>query len=91
MISKDPVGMESRSRLIGYVVKVVCLGCQPLVCVGGIGGVVRILFRIGALFRVYFLIVCFPLGVVSIVSSGAHAGFHVTWNCMDKMGVSSSS
>ena len=86
MISKDPGGVESRSGLIGFVVKVVCLVCQPLVCGDGIGGVVRIFFRMGALFRVYLSMVCFPLHVVSIVSSGTHAGFYVTWNGMDKMG-----
>ena len=28
MISKEPVGAESRSGLIGFVVKVACLGCH---------------------------------------------------------------
>ena len=46
VISNDPVGTESRSRFIVLVVKVVCLGFQPLGCEGGEGGVVRGFFRI---------------------------------------------
>ncbi len=41
VISNDPVGTESRSGFIGLVVKVVCLGFQPLGCMGGVGGDVR--------------------------------------------------
>ena len=37
VISNDPVGTESRSGFIGIVVKVVCLGFQPLGCGGGSG------------------------------------------------------
>ena len=90
MISKEPVGAEFRSGLIVLVVKVVCLGCRLLVCGDGIGGDVRVFFVMGALFRVYMSIVVFPLSVVCIVSSVTHAGFHVTWNGKDRMGVSSS-
>jgi hypothetical protein len=46
VISNDPVGAESRSGFIGLVVKVVCLGFQPLGCVGGVGGYVRDFFRV---------------------------------------------
>ena len=47
------MGAESRSGLTGLVVvKVMWLGCQPLVYGGGIGSVVRVFFRMGALFRV---------------------------------------
>ena len=49
MISNDPVGAESKSGLICLVVKVVCLGCQHLGCVGGVGGDVRDFFRVGVL------------------------------------------
>ena len=35
VISNDPVGTESRSGFIGLVVKVVCLGFQPLGCEEG--------------------------------------------------------
>ena len=52
MISKEPVGAESRSVLTGFVGKMVCLGCRTLVCGGGIGGVVCVIFRKGALFCV---------------------------------------
>ena len=31
------------------------------------------------------------MGVVSMFSSGTHAGLHVTWHGMERMGVSSSS
>ena len=41
VISNDSVGTESISGFIGLVMKVVCLGCQPLGCVGGVGGDVR--------------------------------------------------
>ena len=46
VISNDPVGTESRFGFIGLVVKVVCLGFQPLGCGGGVGGVVRGIFRV---------------------------------------------
>ena len=52
MISKEPMGAEFSSGLVDFVVKVVCLRYQPLVCGDGIGGVVRVFFRMGALFRV---------------------------------------
>ena len=44
--SSDPVGAEFRSGFIGLVVKVVCLGFQPLGCVGGVGGDVRDFLRV---------------------------------------------
>ncbi len=49
VISTDPVGAESRSDLIGLVVKVVCLGYQPLDCMGGVRGDVRVFFSRGCL------------------------------------------
>ncbi len=49
VISYAPVGMASRSGLIGFVVNVVCRGCHPSGCFGGMGGVVRVFFRVGAL------------------------------------------
>ncbi len=48
MISNAPVGVASRSGLIGVVVNVVCLGCHPSGCFRGIGGDVRVFFRVGA-------------------------------------------
>ena len=48
VISYAPVGMASRSGLIGFVVNVECRGCHPSGCFGGVGGVVRIFLRIGA-------------------------------------------
>ena len=45
VLSNYPVGAESRYGFIGLVVKVVCLECQPLGCVGGMGGVVRRFFH----------------------------------------------
>ena len=51
MISNEPDGTESRYGFIGLVVKVVCLGFQPLGCVEGVGGVVR-----GFFFRVLVLV-----------------------------------
>ena len=50
VISYVPVGVESRSELIGLVVKVVCLECHPRICglVGG-RGEVRNFLRISAL------------------------------------------
>ena len=41
MSSNDPVAADSRYGFNGLVVKVECLGCQILGCVGGVGGVVR--------------------------------------------------
>jgi hypothetical protein len=52
VISKNSIGAESKTGLIGVVVKVVCMGCHHLVCGGGIWGVVRVFFRMGALFSV---------------------------------------
>ena len=49
MISNHPVGAKSRFGFIGLVVKVVGLGCQPLGCVGGVGGIVRVFLRVGVL------------------------------------------
>ena len=46
VISNEPVGRESRSGFIGYVVNVVCLGIQPLGCLGGLDGDVRGFFRV---------------------------------------------
>ncbi len=86
-----PVGIESRSGLIGFVVYVVCLGCHPSGCFGGVGGDVRVFLRVGAFVVLYLSIVVFPLGVVSIVVSGTHVGFQMTLNGMERMGVSSSS
>ncbi len=48
MISNAPMGVASKSGLIGFVANVVCLGCQPSDCFGGIGGDVRVLLRMGA-------------------------------------------
>ena len=90
VISNDPVGTESRSEFIGLVVKVVCLGIQPLGCEGGVGGVVRGFFRIFVLGFVYLLMVVVPLGVVGTVSTVTQVNFHVTWNGIERMGVSSS-
>ena len=91
VISYDPVGIASRSGFIGLVVYVVCRGCQPSGCFGGVGGVVRVFLRVGAFVVLYLSIVVFPLGVVSIVVSGTHIGFQVTLSGMERMGVSSSS
>ena len=44
VISYDPVGIASRSGFIGLVVYVVCRGCQPSGCFGGVGGFVRVFF-----------------------------------------------
>ena len=49
VISYVPVGVESRSGLMGVVVKVVFLGCHPRDCDLGVGGVARTILRIGAL------------------------------------------
>ena len=49
VISYVAVGVASRSGFMGEVVNVVCLGCQPLGCCLGTGGVVRTFFRGGAL------------------------------------------
>ena len=46
IISNDLVGTESRSRFIGFVVNVVCLGFQPLGCVEGVEGDVRSFLRV---------------------------------------------
>ena len=46
VISYDPFGTESRSGLIGFVMKVMCLGLQPLGCVGGVVGDVRGFLRV---------------------------------------------
>ena len=48
VISYFPVGIASRSGLIGFVVYVECRGCHPSGCFGGVGGVVRIFLRVGA-------------------------------------------
>ncbi len=45
VISNAPVGVASRSGLIGVVVNVVCLGCQPSDCFGDMGGDVRVFLR----------------------------------------------
>jgi len=47
--SHVPVGVESRSGLMGLVVKVVYLGCHPRDCGLGVGGVVLIFLRVCAL------------------------------------------
>ena len=47
-ISYDPVGIDSRSELIGPVVKVVCLGCHPRVCGFVVGGEVLTFLRVSA-------------------------------------------
>ena len=91
VISYAPVGMASRSGLIGVVVNVVCRGCHPSGCFGGVGGVVRVFLRVGAFVVLYLSIMVFPLGVVSTVVSGTHIGFRVTLSGMERMGVSSSS
>ena len=46
MILNDPVGAESISGLICLEVNVVCLWCQPLDFVGGVGGVARGFLRV---------------------------------------------
>ncbi len=91
VISYAPVGMASRSGLIGFVVNVVHRGCHPSGCFGGMGGVVRVFLRVGAFVVLYFSIVVFPLGVMSTVVSDTHVGCQVTLNGMERMGVSSSS
>ena len=48
VISYAPVGMASRSGFIGFVVNVVCRGCHPSGCFGGVGVVVRVFLRVGA-------------------------------------------
>ena len=80
VISNEPVGKESRSGFIGFVVKVACLGIQPLGCLGGggVGGDVRGFFRVLVLALKQLLIVVVPLGVVRTVASGTQVGFHVT-------------
>ncbi len=90
-ISYAPVGMASRSGLIGFVVNVMRRGCHPFDCFGGMGGVVRVFLRVCALVVLYFSIVVFPLGVVSTVVFVTQVGCHVTLNGMERMGVSSSS
>ncbi len=91
VISYAPVGIASRSGLIGFVVYVVCSGCHPPGRFGGAGGVVRVFLRVGAFVVLYLSIVAFPLGVVSTVVSFTQVGFQVTLNGMESMGVSSSS
>ena len=91
VISYAPVGMASRSGLIGFVEYVVCRGCHPPGIIGGVGGVVRVFLRVGAFVVLYLSIVAFPLGVVSTVVSVTQVGFQVTLNGMESMGVSSSS
>ena len=49
LISNDLVALEYMSGLIGLVVKMMCLGFQPLVYGGGRGVVVRVFFHMGAL------------------------------------------
>ncbi len=48
VISNAPVGMASRSGLIGLVVYVVCRGCHPSGCIEGKGGDVGVFLRVGA-------------------------------------------
>ncbi len=91
VISYFPVGMASRSGFIGFVVNVVCRGCHPSGCLGGVGGVVRVFLRVGAFVVLQLSIVVFPLGVESTVVSGTHDGCQVTLNGIERMGVSSSS
>ena len=91
VISYAPVGMASRSGLIGFVEYVVCRGCHPPGIIGGVGGVVRVFLRVGAFVVLYLSIVAFPLGVVSTVVSFTQVGFQVTLNGIESMGVSSSS
>ena len=45
VITKDSVGIASRSGLVGWVVKVVCMGCHPQERGGGVGDVVLVFFR----------------------------------------------
>ena len=42
------MGIASKSGLIGFVVNVVYSGCHPTGCCGGVGGEVRVFFRLGA-------------------------------------------
>ena len=83
--------MASRSGLIGFVVNEVNHGCHPTGCFRGVGGVVRVFLRLGALWCCICLLCFFPLGVVSTIVSVTHVGCHVTLNGMERMGVSSSS
>ncbi len=91
VISYSPVGMASRSGLIGFVVNVINRGCHPSGCFGDMGGVVRVFLCVGACVVLYFSIVVFPLGAVSTVVSDTHVGCHVTLNGMERLGISSSS
>ncbi len=50
VISYVAVGIAYSSGLMGEVVNVVCLGCQPRGCCLGTGGSVLTFFRVGALF-----------------------------------------
>ncbi len=75
VISNVPVGVASRSGLIGLVVYVVCRGCHPSGCFGGKGGDVRVFLRVGAFVVVYLFVVVCPVGVVSTVASDTHVGF----------------
>ncbi len=78
VISYAPMGIASRSGVIGFVVNVVCRGCHLSGCFGGVGGVVRVFLRVGAFVVLKSSIVVFPLGVVSTVVSGTHVGFQLT-------------
>jgi hypothetical protein len=48
LISNVPVGVASRSGLIGLVVYVVCRGCHPSGYFGGKGADVYVFLRVGA-------------------------------------------
>ena len=48
VISWAPVGIASKSGLIGFVVYEVYRGCHPAGCCGGVGGEVRVFLRLGA-------------------------------------------
>ena len=69
------VGVESRSGLIGLVVKVVFLGCHPRVCGLGMGGVVLTCLQVGALLLRWMSIAVLPLRVVCIFVLCTQADF----------------
>ncbi len=68
VISYAPVDMASRSGFIGSAVYVVCRGCHPPGCFGGMGGVVRVFLRVGAFVVLYLSIVGFPMGLLVLLS-----------------------
>jgi len=74
-ISYAQFGLESRSGLMDFVVKVVCSGCHPPVCELGAADVDMTFLQVGALLAWEVFIGVFPLGVVSNVVLATPAGF----------------